>query len=175
MLWSLFAREFSQQARAIARTVSNAPVPLGGGPSAPADSRRPSMRLAVEDVSKATSDTSKQAKMGALKTKMKAIFAIDVFLLLVVVTAVFKMLFTGRSNFSAITGTEHGPVTRLVLFNVGMGLGVTLEMLALYIHYKEPRGTELTDAQKAVSERVFDDIVRRTGTHTSHRNPTTLH
>lgn len=136
------------------------------------------MRLAIEDVSKATSDTSKQAKMGALKKKMTIVYAIDVFLYIVVVAAVFKMLFTGESTFSVITGTPHGTETRLVLFIFGMGLGVTLEALALYIHFKELKGIALTDAQKAVSESVFDDIVR-VGTGTRSTLPTrtapTLH
>ena len=150
MLWSMFAREFSQAARDIARTVSNAN--LEGG-SVPSDERRPSMRLAIEDVSKATSDTSKQEKNKALLTKMIVIYAIDVFLLLVVVASIFKAVITGESSF----GSDHDVKTRVLVFICAIGpFGVTLETLALYIHYKELRGMELTEAQKAVSERVFD-------------------
>ncbi|GMI33014.1 hypothetical protein TeGR_g7703 [Tetraparma gracilis] len=152
MLWSLFAREFSQQARAIARTVSNAPnLDVG---SAPSDPRRPSMRLAIEDVSKATSDTKKKEKMDALLTKMKVIYAIDVFLYLVVLATNIKAVVTNETFF----GSNQNIIMRLLLFILGMGMGVTLETLALYIHYKELNGMGLTDAQKAVSERVFDDI-----------------
>ena len=149
MLWSLFAREFSQQARNIAKTVSNAQNL--GDESAPSDPRRPSMRLAIEDVSKATSDTSKQKRMNALLTKMKVIYAIDVFLYLVVLVAFIKAVVTGETSLGYFT-----VVGRLVIFFLGMGLGVALETLALYVRYKELRGMELTDAQKAASERVFD-------------------
>jgi len=150
MLWSLFAREFSQAARDIVRTVSNAN--LEGG-SAPSDERRPSMRLAIQDVSKATSDTSKQDRMKTLLTRMKVVFAIDLFLFLSVVSTVFKYVITGESYY----GSDHGEITRVVIFISGMGVcGVTLETLALYIRYKELRGIELTEAQKSVSESVFD-------------------
>lgn len=187
MLWSLFAREFSQKARAIARTVSNAPASLGGGTSAPSDPRRPSMRLAIEDVSAATTDTSKKEKMGALLLQMKVIYAIDVCLYLFVFAAVIKALVRGETMF----GSDHDAVARLLLFILGLGMGITLETLALYgelhqpqshkvapsysrlslspppsrryIHYKELSRMELTDSQKAVSEAVFD--VRSTTTH----------
>ena len=155
MLWSLFAREFSQQARNIAQTVSN---PNLGGGSARSDPRRPSMRLAIKDVTISTSDTSKQERMDALLTKMKVIYAIDVLLYLVTVAVVIKALVTNETYF----GSDQGVIMRLLLFILGMGVGVTLETLALYIHYKELFGMELTDAQKAVSERVFD--VSSTGT-----------
>ena len=161
MLWSLFAREFSQQARNIAKTVSNAPNL--GDESAPSDPRRPSMRLAIEDVSKATSDTSKQKRMNALLTKMKVIYAIDVFLYLVVLVAFIKAVVTGETSLGYFT-----VVGRLVIFFLGMGLGVALETLALYVRYKELRGMELTDAQKAASERVFD--VRSTATRRPNLN-----
>ncbi|GMI52659.1 hypothetical protein ScalyP_jg293, partial [Parmales sp. scaly parma] len=77
------------------------------------------MRLAIKDVSKATSDTSKQERMDALLTKMKVIYAIDVFLYLVVVVAVIKALVTGETFF----GSDHGVIMRLLLFTLGMGLG----------------------------------------------------
>ena len=160
MLWSLFAREFFQQARNIAKTLSNAPNL--GDESAPSDPRRPSMRLAIEDVSKATSDTSKQKRMNALLTKMKVIYAIDVFLYLVVLVAVIKAVVTGETSFGSDLGSDNIVVGRLGIFFLGMGLGVTLETLALYVRYKELHGMELTDAQKAASERVFD--VRSTAT-----------
>lgn len=164
MLWSLFAREFSQQARAIARTVSNAPnLDVG---SAPSDPRRPSMRLAIEDVSKATSDTKKKEKMDALLTKMKVIYAIDVVLYLVVLATNIKAVVTNETFF----GSNQNIVMRLLLFILGMGMGVTLETLALYIHYKELNGMGLTDAQKAVSERVFDVRSPGTPSRTSNTN-----
>ena len=192
MLWSLFAREFSQQARNIAKTVSNAPNL--GDESAPSDPRRPSMRLAIEDVSKATSDPFKQKRKNALLTKMYVIYAIDVFFYLVVLVAVTKAVVTGEWAFSSDSnnddpegynddddpeGSENNSVhvplkelyivlRRLGIFFFGMGLGVTLEALALYVHYKELRGMELTDAQKAASERVFD--VRSTATRRPNLN-----
>jgi hypothetical protein len=116
------------------------------------------MRLAIDDVTKATSDTNKNERMGALLTKMKVIFAIDVFLYLVAFSAVFKVLVTGESYF----GSDHGVITRLILFILGFGFGLSLEALALYIHYKELSGVKLTDAEKAVSEGVFDVRSART-------------
>ncbi|GMI27635.1 hypothetical protein TeGR_g11036 [Tetraparma gracilis] len=159
MLWSLFAREFASKARAIARSISDAPAPPGGSPSAPSapaatDPRRPSMKLAIEDVSKATSDAGKRAKMAALKFWMGVVLAVDTALFLVVVAAVVKVPLTGESYF----GTNHGLITRVLLPVFFLGFGLTLEALALFVHFKELVGSKLTEAQMAVSERVFDDI-----------------
>ena len=151
MLWNMFAREFSQAARDIARTVSNANLESGG--SAPSDERRPSMRLAIQDLSKATSDTSKQERKKTLLIKMAFVFAVDVVLLVVIFASILKAVINGESSF----GSDHGVTTRVVIFICGMGpFGVTLEALACYIRYKELRGIELTEAQKSVSESVFD-------------------
>jgi len=170
MLWTMFASEFAVSASRIARTVSHAPALLHAGVPGPVGApRRPSMLNAIEDISKATGDAGKKKRMDALHKKMAFVWSVDLLLFLVVLAAVIKVPITRESYFG-----EHGTISSFVVFFVGLSMGLGLEAVALYIHFKELNGLELTEAQKKLSKHVLDDIHFDiiVGEYSTENNPT---
>lgn len=162
MLWSLFAPEFSAQAQRIAGAVSRPALKVSDASDAnpgsdipnsnAADQRRPSMLLAMEDISKATSDPEKKKQMDSLRFKMRILYSLDVLFFLIVLVAVVGVPIKGESYFG-----KHGIEFSMVVMVFGLSF-CSIEAVALWIHFRELMGWELTEAQKDISEKVLDDI-----------------
>jgi len=171
MLWFFFADEFGKAATKIKSTVSGAAQAsesaLAAGQTAPAPdertqggNRRPSMLAASNLVNTISTDESKEKARKSLKFKMLFVWGIDFLLFLPVLFSVFQVLHNGKwylTNFAIFIG-ELTTIGRIGVVLFLLSLGVNLEILRLFIHFKEVNGWPLTDAQKRLSERVLDDM-----------------
>ena len=105
------------------------------------DRRRSSMRKAIDDISSLTESAEKKKSFKGIRFQMKVLFGLDVFFFAMVLLFIIKML-----TLSIVLGLGF-----LCLF------GLLPEAVALYIHFLELRGIELTKVQVETAG-IVDDV-----------------